>query len=119
MTNTVDRGRALRTRHKLKTVNKVGRLRLSCFRSNAHIYAQIIDDVKGVTLVSASTADKKVRKDIKNGGGVAAAEKVGAELAARAKKAGVSEVYFDRGARRYAGRVKALADAARAGGLTF
>lgn len=119
MTSTIDRGRALRNRHKLKTVNKVGRARLSCFRSNAHIYAQIIDDEKGVTLVSASTADKKLRKDVKDGSTSVAAEKVGAELAKRAKAAGVSEVYFDRGARRYAGRIKALADAARAGGLQF
>lgn len=112
-------GRADRVRHKLRTVNKTSRARLSCFRSNAHIYAQIIDDVKGQTIVSASTVDKKLAKEIKNSGNMEAATKVGEALAKRAKEAGVKEVYFDRGECRYAGRVKALADAARAGGLIF
>jgi large subunit ribosomal protein L18 len=113
------RGRARRVRHKLKKVAVEGKLRLSCFRSNTHIYAQIVDDAKGLTLCAASTVDKKVRKDITRGGSVDAAVIVGTELANRAKAAGVSEVYFDRGSRQYAGRVKALADAARAGGLQF
>ena len=113
------RGRALRVRHKLKSLSKTGKPRLSCYRSNTHIYAQIVDDLNGVTLASASTVDKKLRKDIKKGATVEDATIVGKELAARAKKAGVETVYFDRGANRYQGRVKALADAAREGGLQF
>jgi len=113
------RGRAGRVRHKLKTVAVEGKLRLSCYRSNAHIYAQIVDDVKGVTVCSASTVDKKLRKDVKNGDTVDSAVVVGKELAKRAKDAGVETVYFDRGGRQYAGRIKALADAAREGGLQF
>lgn len=111
--------RALRIRHKLKGVAEHGKPRMSVFRSEQHIYAQIIDDTKGATLVSASTADKKLRGEVKKGGDVSAAKTVGEALAKRAKDAGVSEVYFDRGAFRYHGRVKALADAARDGGLKF
>jgi len=113
------RGRAVRVRHKLKSLAVEGKPRLSCYRSNTHIYAQIVDDVKGVTLCSASTVDKKLRKDIKKGDTVDAANAVGKAIAERAKKAGVKTVYFDRGANRFAGRVKALADAAREGGLQF
>lgn len=120
MAQMKDRGRALRVRHKLKTVaDRNDRFRLSCHRSNTHIYAQIVDDAKGVTLCSASTVDKKLRKSIEKTAGVDAAVKVGQELAKRATAAGVKEVYFDRGARRYAGRIKALADAVREGGLVF
>lgn len=112
--------RAVRTHFRLKGLaRRNDRLRLSVFRSNGHIYAQIIDDAKGETLASASTMDKKLRKDIEKATVIAAAEKVGTEIAARAKKAGVKEVYFDRGGFRFHGRVKALADAARAGGLEF
>lgn len=114
-----NRGRASRVRHKLKVVNKTDKLRLSCYRSNAHIYAQIVDDIEGKTLVSASTVDKKLRKEIKKSSSMDAAEKVGAELGKRAKAAGVTEVIFDRGSNRYAGRIKALAEAARAAGLSF
>ena len=115
------RGRALRVRHKLKSVSarNSARLRLSCFRSNTHIYAQIIDDVKGVTICSASTVDKHVRKEVEKASTVDAAVVVGKAIAERAKDAGVKEVYFDRGSRQYAGRVKALADAARENGLQF
>lgn len=115
------RGRALRVRHKLKTVagRNSERLRLSCFRSNTHIYAQIIDDTKGVTVCSASTVDKHVRKEVTKAGTLDAAVLVGKTIAQRAKDAGVTEVYFDRGGRQYAGRVKALADAARENGLQF
>lgn len=112
--------RALRTRHGLKAnAARNERLRLSIYRSNDHIYAQIVDDKMGNTLVSASTVDKKLRKDIKDTNSVSAAEAVGKAVAERAKKAGVSDVYFDRGGFRYMGRIKALADAARAGGLNF
>ena len=93
------------------------RPRLNVFRSNANITAQIIDDEKGVTLVSASTLEKEL--NIKNGGNVEAAKLVGAEIAKRAKKAKIEEVVFDRGGYLYHGRVKALADAARENGLEF
>ena len=93
--------------------------RLNVFRSLGHIYAQIVDDTRGHTLVSASSLDKEVRKTLKSGGNVAAAKSVGQVLATRAKAAGISRVVFDRGGYAYHGRVKALADAAREGGLQF
>ncbi len=112
--------RARRLRHHVKSSSAgTGRQRLSIFRSNSHIYAQIIDDNEGKTLVSASTVDKEVRDGIASGATIDAAVKVGEEIAKRAKKAGVKDVFFDRGAFRYHGRVKALADAARSGGLNF
>ena len=91
--------------------------RLNVFRSNANIAAQIIDDEKGVTLVSASTLEKELK--ITNGGNVEAAKIIGAEIAKRAKKAKIKEVVFDRGGYLYHGRVKALAEAARENGLEF
>ena len=94
-----------------------GKLRLSVFRSGKHIYAQIIDDVKGSTVVSASTLDKEVRENIKKSSTVEAASFIGKVVAERAAKSGVSEVVFD--SYIYHGRVKALADAARAAGLKF
>ena len=87
------------------------------FRSNNNIFAQIIDDESAVTLVSASSIDKELK--LENGGNVEAATKVGELLAARAKKAKITKVTFDRGGYLYHGRVKALADAARANGLEF
>jgi len=96
------------------------RPRLSVFRSDKHIYAQVVDDYAGRTLAAAASTAADVRgADLKNGGNVAAAKKVGAAIAARAKAAGIKAVCFDRGGRRYHGRVKALADAAREGGLKF
>jgi len=96
------------------------RPRLSVFRSDKHIYAQIIDDYAGKTLVAAASTSTDVRgAEMKNGGNVAAAKKVGLVIAAKAKEAGIAAVCFDRGGRRYHGRVKALADAAREGGLKF
>lgn len=115
---TLTERRARRVRHKLKTLNP-GALRLSVYRSNLHFSCQIIDDTKGVTLVSASTMEKAIAKGLKNTRSSEAAEVVGKTLAERATKAGVKEVYFDRGYYRYTGRLKALADAARAGGLKF
>ena len=91
--------------------------RLNVFRSNANISAQIIDDSKGVTLVSASSLEKEL--NIKNGGNVEAAKIIGAEIAKRAVKANIKEVVFDRGGYLYHGRVKALAEAARENGLEF
>jgi large subunit ribosomal protein L18 len=95
------------------------RPRLSVFRSNKNIYAQVIDDRRGVTLVAASTLDKELRARLPRGTDVAAAAEVGKRLAERAVAAGVKEVVFDRGAYMYHGRVKALADGAREGGLSF
>jgi large subunit ribosomal protein L18 len=95
------------------------RKRLSVFRSSKHIYAQVIDDIAGKTLAAASSLDKDLRAKLKTGADVAAAAEVGKLLAERAVKAGVKEVVLDRGAYRYHGRVKALADGAREGGLSF
>ena len=94
-----------------------GRPRLSIHRSGKHIYAQVIDDAEGKTLASASTIDKDVK--VKAGATVAAAQEVGKRVAEAAKKAGVTQVVFDRGGFLYHGRVKALADAARESGLEF
>ena len=107
-------------RHKRIRKDLVGtseRPRLNVFRSNANIVAQIIDDEKGITLVSASTLEKELK--IKNGGNTEAAKIIGAEIAKRAKKAKINKVVFDRGGYLYHGRVKALADAARENGLEF
>ena len=93
--------------------------RLNVFRSLKHIYAQIIDDTRGQTLVTASTVDKEIRKTLKTGGNVAAAKVVGKVLAERAIAAGISRVVFDRGGYAYHGRVRALADAAREAGLKY
>jgi large subunit ribosomal protein L18 len=95
------------------------RPRLSVFRSGRHIYAQIIDDEQGRTLAAASTLEKDLRARLKTGADRAAAAEVGKLVAERAKAAGVSAVVFDRGGYLYHGRVKALADAAREGGLEF
>lgn len=111
------------TRKKLRSVNinqnptREIRPRLSIHRTNKAIYAQVIDDVKGVTLAAASSLDKDAAGQ--NGGNIEAAAKVGKLVAERAKKAGVSKVQFDRGSFLYHGRVKALADGAREGGLEF
>jgi len=103
-----------RIRRKLSGTTE--RPRLAVFRSVAHIYAQVIDDVKGETLVSASTVDKSAKT---NGGNVAAAKTIGKLVAERAKDKGIKSVVFDRGGYPYHGRVKALADAAREAGLEF
>ena len=110
--------RAARVRRQLKAVAN-GRPRLSVHRSSTNIYAQIIDDVAGRTLAAASTLDAGLRKDLKTGADVSAAAAVGKLVAERAVAAGVNEVVFDRGAFIYHGRIKALADAAREGGLSF
>ncbi|WP_428643634.1 50S ribosomal protein L18 [Roseibium sp.] len=96
-----------------------GRPRLSIFRSSKQIYAQIIDDAKGHTIASASTIEKDLKGSLKTGADVAAAAAVGKLVAERAAAAGVKQVVFDRGGYQYHGRVKALADAAREGGLEF
>lgn len=95
------------------------RPRLSVYRSSKHIYAQIIDDYAGKTLASVASTSSDVRGELANGGNIAAAKKAGLAIAQKAKAIGVSKVAFDRGGRQYHGRVKALADAAREGGLQF
>ena len=117
--------RNYRTRNKIRRINidRVGvretRPRLSVFRSGKQIYAQVIDDIKGVTLAAASTMEPEMKEKLKSGANKDAAGEVGKLLAQRAKKAGVEKVVFDRGRFLYHGRVKALADGAREGGLNF
>ena len=110
--------RKLRNRLSIKK-NIENKLRLSVFRSNKHIYCQIIDDVKQITLCSSSTLDPKVKKDLKSSGTIDAAEKVGKDIAAKAKKIGFEKVVFDRGGYLYHGRVRSLAEGARSSGLKF
>lgn len=108
--------RSFRVRNRLK---KTDRLRLSVHKSNMHIYAQVIDDKAGKTLACASTVDKDLRSKLKSTANMDAAKQVGQLLAERAKKNGVSKVVFDRGSFLFHGRIKALADAARDGGMEF
>jgi large subunit ribosomal protein L18 len=119
MIRTIDK-KEIRTRIHRRIRRKLEgtpeRPRLAVFRSVAHIYAQVIDDTKGNTLVSASSVDKGART---NGGNLAAAKAIGKLVAERAKEKGIAKVVFDRGGYPYHGRVKALADAARAAGLEF
>ena len=110
--------RANRVRRQIKAVAN-GRPRLSVHRSSKNIYAQIIDDVAGKTLASASTLEADLRGSLKTGADVAAAAVVGKLVAERGVKAGVKDVVFDRGAFIYHGRIKAVAEAAREGGLNF
>lgn len=110
--------RAKRVRRALAKVAG-GRPRLSVHRSSQNIYAQVIDDARGVTIAAASTLDKDLRTSLKTGADKDAAIAVGKLVAERASKAGVKEVIFDRGSFIFHGRVKALADAAREGGLSF
>jgi large subunit ribosomal protein L18 len=107
------------SRVRMKVEGTQERPRLAVYRSLGHIYAQVIDDRSGKTLVSASSVDKETKKGLKGGGNVAAAKHVGKAVAERAKAAGVAKVVFDRGGYKYHGRVKALADAAREAGLQF
>jgi large subunit ribosomal protein L18 len=108
--------RARQTRLKIR---EIGAVRLSVHRTNSHIYAQITSSAGDRVLATASTAEKEVRTQLKNGGNRKAAELVGTRIAQKARQAGIEAVAFDRGGYRYHGRVKALADAARAGGLKF
>jgi large subunit ribosomal protein L18 len=109
--------RQRRVRGKISGTAERPRLRVT--RTNGHIYAQVIDDVTGTTLASASTVDPEVRKELKSGANIDAARAVGEAVGTRAKAAGVTSVIFDRGGRIYHGRVKALADGARSAGLEF
>ena len=108
--------RARQTRLKIR---EIGAMRLTVYRTNSHIYAQITAAGGEKVLAAASTAEKEVRAQLQNGGNRKAAEVVGTRIAQKAKQAGIEKVAFDRGGYRYHGRVKALADAARAGGLKF
>jgi large subunit ribosomal protein L18 len=117
LTQLVDRRKA-RVRRSLRS-NAGTRPRLSVHRSSKNIYAQVIDDAQGKTLAAASTLEKDVKGALKTGADKEAAAAVGKLIAERATKAGVKEVVFDRGGYLYHGRVKALADAAREGGLSF
>ncbi len=109
----------VRIRVRQKVRGAAERPRLAVYKSGRHIYAQVVDDGRGATLAHASSLDPGLRKEAGKGGSREAAGKVGALVAERAKKAGVTKVVFDRGGYRYHGRVKALADAARSGGLEF
>ena len=123
-TNPAQR-RTFRTRNKIRRVNldRVGtretRPRLSVHRTGKQIYAQIIDDIQGKTLAAASTLEKPLKEKLKTGANKEAAAQVGKLIAERAKKAGVTKIVFDRGRNVYHGRVKALAEGAREGGLEF
>ena len=110
--------RKLRNRLSIKK-NIGSKLRLSVFRSNKHIYCQIIDDIKQITLCSSSTLDPEVKKQLTSSGTIDAAEKVGKNIALKAKKSGFETVVFDRGGYLYHGRVKSLAEGARSNGLKF
>jgi large subunit ribosomal protein L18 len=114
----VTQRRSSRIRRTIKAVAN-GRPRLSVHRTSKNIYVQVIDDANGRTLAAASTLEKDLKGSLKTGADVAAAAAVGKLIAERASKAGVKEVVFDRGAYIYHGRIKALADAAREGGLSF
>jgi large subunit ribosomal protein L18 len=120
MSTVADRAlrRKTRVRRALKQAAS-GRPRLSVFRSSKHIYAQVIDDAAGRTVAAASSLEKELRGSMKTGANVAAAKEVGKRIAERARQHGVKKVVFDRGGYLFHGRVKALADAAREGGLEF
>lgn len=117
--------RSFRTRNKIRRVNidrvsnRETRPRLSVHRTGKQMYAQIIDDLKGVTLASASTLEGEMKEKLKSGSTTEAAAEIGKLVAQRAKKAGVEQVVFDRGRFVYHGRIKALAEGAREGGLSF
>ena len=122
MVSKASRAEIRKEKHRRMRRHLVGtaeRPRLAVFRSNAHMYAQIIDDTEGKTLVSASTLDKDVKAELTNTNDCDAAAAVGKAVAARALEAGITEVIFDRGGYLYHGRVQALADAAREAGLKF
>ena len=120
MSGNLDKAARRRQRLRYQLRQKSGgRARLSVFRSGKHIYAQVIDDASGRTLAAASSLDKSLRAELRTGADKQAASAVGRLVAERAKDAGVTRVVFDRGEYLYHGRVKALADAAREGGLDF
>jgi large subunit ribosomal protein L18 len=118
----IAKAQSRRSRHerlRKKLAGTAGRPRLCVRRSLHHIYATVVDDAKGHTLVAASTRDQSVASALESKTNLAAAKAVGAAIAAKAQAAGISQVVFDRGGYKYHGRVQALADAARAAGLAF
>jgi large subunit ribosomal protein L18 len=122
MINKKNRKEEAQKRHsrlRVKLAGNAERPRLAVFRSNKHIYVQVIDDVQGVTLVSASTVESEVKGKLPHGGNVEASKAIGKLIAKRAKEKGISKVVFDRGGNLYHGRVAAVADAAREGGMEF
>ena len=120
MSNAKELFERRQTRARVQIRRRSGdRPRLSVFRSGKHIYAQVIDDTKGVTVAAASSVDKTLKSGLKTGADISAAQQVGKLIAERAIAAGVKQVVFDRGGYLFHGRVKALADAAREGGLSF
>jgi large subunit ribosomal protein L18 len=116
--NKLRRRRKFRVRFSIRK-KAHGRARLSVFRSHKHIYAQIIDDKSGATIAAASSIEKEMRDKVKSGSNKDAAQAVGELIARRAQEKGIKEVVFDRGPYLYHGRIKALAEAAREGGLAF
>lgn len=122
MINKTDKNKTRLRRHlrvRKKIQGTAERPRLNVFRSAKHMYAQLIDDNKGITIAAASTQDSSLKDSISNGGNIEAARKVGQLIAERAKEKGIERVVFDRGGYLYHGRVQALADAARESGLDF
>lgn len=120
MISKIDKNKVRKKRHsrvRRKVLGTAERPRLNIYRSNKHIYAQLVDDVNGVTIASASTVDKAF--DLDNGSNIEAAQKVGELVAQRASEKGYQSVVFDRGGYLYHGRIQALADAARENGLQF
>ena len=115
--NRMRRGR--KKRYRRKVAGAADRLRLAVYRSLNHIYVQAIDDSNGITVASASSLDKEIRKELRNGGNIAAARHVGEAIAKRLKEKGLEQVVFDRGGYLFHGRVKALAEAVREHGLRF
>ena len=119
MTNKINRRIKIKTRIRGKISGTAERPRMTVFRSNKQIYVQVVDDLKGITLVAAASNDKELAADCKGKSGIEAAALVGKKVAERALAAGITNVSFDRGGYLYHGRVKSLADAAREGGLKF
>lgn len=122
MIKTANRKVKVQKRHRSIRIKLSGTTeapRLAVYRSTKHIYAQLIDDVKGVTIVSASSVDKDLKETLGHGGNIDAAKKVGETIAKKALKKGVKDVVFDRGGFLYHGRIAALAEAAREAGLNF
>ena len=117
--NSKEETRKRHQRVRLKLAGTTESPRLAVYRSTKHIYAQLIDDVKGVTIVSASSVDKDLKEKLGHGGNIESAKAVGEAIAKKALKKGVKDVVFDRGGFLYHGRIAALADAAREAGLNF
>lgn len=117
--NNLKSNRLRRSLHTRKKIAELGIIRLSVYRTNQHIYAQLIDDSKRITLLSASSTEPAIKSEIKYGNNIAAATLIGKRIADKAKEKGITKIAFDRSGYKYHGRVKALADSAREHGLIF